>query len=612
MVYQSLGFQQFTENAIKVGSVVADNLTTIEFGMSPWIPFSENYAMMHENLGTAFHIKPSEGEKKATWMAKTDALSLELQNRKNAENFDGLGESVNLIQGDLKRESASISKYLSQLFSTEGISAKFEKDVKGEIEDQAIAQMMLDTLTEGDWRDPNVVTNVKKLESTIGPSNKTFDMWANTEAQRQELEYHLHAMARLIGPKGPAFVKNISFGETTNMVTKKYFQTQMKGMDKSADQIAKSWKTAVDRSMANLKKKWNLIGTDLTNVVNSAGKELGKGSGHESGPEDVDYFARQIVNRMQEIQNNEATAGEDVGYFFHAPTSKDTAGYVTIRPFFKPSPGGGAPTLVKIEHDTAVIQLTHPDLRGVDGVKIDEDILRKFGSLSYFSSHYSMILQDALQMGFLDKASAIAASNQIKQFAANDLALSTGRGEMLGSTLETEVNVAMGNTVGGMGVVTATETLSSMEAANSLQKQFKAFFGAKEVSKWLEAFYQHASRKSNDITRLWASKLKLGDSWKIGGGEKGVFGRPYEDTKGRKLRGVGVPWWYSQGRNPAAFLLFKQTETKSPLKKYFGPEGTHKQYTDPQAAYITQFHGGARKREGSFYRRGEVNEGKFW
>ena len=58
-------------------------------------------------------------------------------------------------------------------------------------------------------------------------------------------------------------------------------------------------------------KKWNLIGTDLTNVVNSAGKELGKGSGHESGPEDVDYFARQIVNRMQEIQNNEATAGED-------------------------------------------------------------------------------------------------------------------------------------------------------------------------------------------------------------------------------------------------------------------------------------------------------------
>ena len=78
-----------------------------------------------------------------------------------------------------------------------------------------------------------------------------------------------------------------------------------------------------------------------------------------------------------------------------------------------------------------------------------------------------MILQDALQMGFLDKASAIAASNQIKQFAANDLALSTGRGEMLGSTLETEVNVAMGNTVGGMGVVTATETLSSMEAANS-------------------------------------------------------------------------------------------------------------------------------------------------
>ena len=49
---------------------------------------------------------------------------------------------------------------------------------------------------------------------------------------------------------------------------------------------------------------------------------------------------------------------------------------------------------------------------------------------------------------------------------------------MLGSTLETEVNVAMGNTVGGMGVVTATETLSSMEAAESLQKQFKAFFGA--------------------------------------------------------------------------------------------------------------------------------------
>ena len=563
--------------------------------------------MMHENLGTAFHIKPSEGEKKAVWMAKTDALSHELQNRNDAPNFSGLGESVSLIQGDLKRESASVSKYLSQLFSTEGISRKFESDVKGEIEDEAIAQMLLNTLTEGEWRDPSVVTNVKKLESTIAPSNKTFDMLAKNEDQKRELEYHLQALARQIGPKGPAFVKNISFGETTNMVTKKFFQAQMRGMNNWADDIAGSWKKAVDESMDQLKKKWNIIGSDLTAAV----AELGKGTEKKSGPEDLEYFARQILNRMQEIQNNEATAGEDLGYFFHAPTSKDTAGYVTIRPFFKPSPDGGAPILVRLEHDSAVISLTHPDLRGVDGVKIDEDILRKFGSLSYFSSHYSMILQDALQMGFLDKASAIAASNQIKQFAANDLALSTGRGEMLGSTLETEVNVAMGNTVGGMGVVTATETLSSMEAAESLQKQFKAFFGGKGVSKWLEAFYQHASRKSNDITRLWASKLGLGESWKLGGGEKGVFGRPYEDTKGRALSGIGVPWWYSQGRNPAAFLLFKQTETKTPLKKYFGPD-SERGLKDPQKHYITQFHGGGRKREGSFYERGNVNVGKFW
>ena len=63
----------------------------------------------------------------------------------------------------------------------------------------------------------------------------------------------------------------------------------------------------------------------------------------------------------------------------------------------------------------------------------------------------------------------------------------------------------MGNTIGGMGVVTATETLSSMEAAESTSKNnLRHFFGGKGVSKWLEAFYQHASRKSNDITRLWA------------------------------------------------------------------------------------------------------------
>ena len=82
IVHKSMGFQEFTESAIKVGSVVAANLTTIEFGMSPWIPFSENYAMIHENLGTAFHIKPSEGAKDAVWMKKTDDLSHELKNRK--------------------------------------------------------------------------------------------------------------------------------------------------------------------------------------------------------------------------------------------------------------------------------------------------------------------------------------------------------------------------------------------------------------------------------------------------------------------------------------------------------------------------------------------------
>ena len=118
IVYDSMGFQKFTEQSIRVGSVVADNLTTIEFGMSPWIPFSENYAMMYENLGTAFHIKPSEGAKDAVWMSKTDDLSSELQNRNVGKQYDGIGGSVETIQGDLKRESASISKYLSQLFST--------------------------------------------------------------------------------------------------------------------------------------------------------------------------------------------------------------------------------------------------------------------------------------------------------------------------------------------------------------------------------------------------------------------------------------------------------------------------------------------------------------
>ena len=261
---------------------------------------------------------------------------------------------MSLIQGDLKRESASVSKYLSQLFSTEGISRKFESDVKGEIEDEAIAQMLLNTLTEGEWKDPAVVTNVKILEKTIAPSNKTFDIWAKDEAQKRELEYQLHAIGALNWTKGPAFVKNISFGETTNMTAKKFFQAEMRQMDNWQDDVAGSWAAIVDKSMKAVQKKWQLIGTDLTAAVN----EIGQGA-KKKGPEDMTYFARQLLNRMQEIQNNEATAGEDLGYFFHAPVSTKSAGYVTIRPFFKPSPDGGAPILVRLEHDSAVIRSRH-------------------------------------------------------------------------------------------------------------------------------------------------------------------------------------------------------------------------------------------------------------
>ena len=581
-VYERLGFQSFKEANVR--DFTQQHFTTIELGFVPWVPFSQNYSMESKWITgvNAFEIRPTEGVRKKPWMKKTQ--------RFEEERGETIGDMTKKAKG-IGSQAALLSMELSKLLEREGIVGKFETKVKEEIETQAISRIMLDTFDEKDWKNPAVDTQIELITELAGPTtwNTTFDMIARDQKSAEAIDYNLHILANRIGANGPAFVKGVKTMETTNMTAKKFIQQKLHAIPKWRDDIHTNWNKAAEKQMTEIIEKWDIIGKDLWTIYNGkdgvkqavadevkeakAAAKLG-GYKYRTGPETLNYAARQLISRFLEIQYTE---GLGEAYIFHAPVSRYAVGYARLEPVFK----DGILTEVKGGPEyTVVIELENAErLKKAYGDKV----FRQIGSLRMYSTHRAMLFDDAITRFKLTDEQAIAFTNEESQATVDQIALMQHRGEMIGSALETQVALTAGGTVAGSGIVTAAEVLSSQKAAETFKQQFREFFKDPKFKSDMSEFYKKAANASNNLTDLWKDNLNLQSKHRLPS-KQGIFGPPFLNPSEAALEGIGIPFWYSQGRDASAFMLFKTKET--PSAAAFKAKGL----IDPRTKYITQFH----------------------
>jgi len=581
-IYERMGFEQFKEQSIR--GFTQEHFTTIEVGFVPWVPFSQNYQMESKWITgvNAFDIHPTEGAKKKPWMKKVQ--------RFEEEKGETVGDMTKKTKG-IGTQAALLSMELSKILEREGIVSKFETTVKEEIETQAVARIMLDTFDEKDWKNPAVDTQIELIDKLVVTGwNNTFDMIARDQKAAEAIDYNLHILANRIGANGPAFVKGVKTIETTNMTAKKFFQSKLHDIPQWQDDVHTNWNKAVETGMNEIIKKWKIIGKDLWPIYDDAKKAVAdakKAAGRgRKGPETLDYAARQMLSRFIEIQHNEAL-GE--AYIYSAPVAKFAIGVARLEPVFKDgilteirsADGGPHTEVIELENAEELVK------------RYGEQIFRQIGSRRLYSSHRAMLFDDAISRFKLSDEQALAFTMEESQATINQLALTSGRVSMAGTALETQVNLAMGNVMGGAGIVTAAEVLSTQEAADSFKQQFREFFKDPKFKSDMSEFYKKAANASNNLTDLWKDNLNLQQKHRLPS-KQGIFGPPFWNPSEAGLEGIGIPFWYSQGRDASAFLLFKIKETRSEAK--FKAKG----FIDPRQKFITQFHGpkgkGYRKR----------------
>jgi hypothetical protein len=515
------------------------------------------------------------------------------------ERGQTIGDMTKQAKG-IGSQAALLSMELSKLLEREGIVGKFETTVKGEIEEQAIARIMLDTFEEKDWKNPAVDTNIQLVTKLMGPTtwNTTFDMIARDQKSADVIDYNLHILANRIGADGPAFVKGVKTIETTNMTAKKFFQTKLHAIPKWQDDIHTNWNKAVEKSMNEIIKEWKIIGKDLWPIYKEAQKAVAKetaeakaaaqlgGYKFRKGPETLAYATRQMLSRFLEIQYTQSL-GE--AYIYSAPVAKYALGLARLEPVFedgilmevRSADGGPHTEVIELQNAEELVE------------KYQDQIFRTVGSRYLYSTHRAMLFDDAITRYKISDEAALAFTMEESQATVDQLALMQHRGEMVGSAIEIQAGMSGAGVVGGATVVTAAEVLSTKEAAETFKQQFREFFKDPKFKSDMSDFYKKAANASNSLTDLWKDNLNLQSKHKLPHAS-GIFGPPFWNPSESGLEGVGIPFWYSQGRDASAFMLFKTKET--PSAATFKAKGL----IDPRTKYITQFHGpkgkGYRKR----------------
>ena len=569
--FSSRGWETFDETPGKHG-VRQNLLTTIEFGLSPFVPMSEQYMMDYGNLpGHGFGIHASDygammPDEKG-WAKRLMKYGLGGATAEAGPGARSLtGDLANTPDTAMKQKAQELSVKITNLLEQENIASTFDSTVRGEVEEQAVASMLrgMEWPSNARWRaggDAVSAITVVNQDDMVKWGGETFDQYGKSEAAAEALEYNLHMLARRLGPD---FVAGVEAMETTNMTTKKYFQVKMK--ESGIKDTALAWEAGVSGAIDDLLsanstsgRMWNYLNDSLEDMYDIIGEQTLE----EKDKENLDYFARQMLSRFAAIESQQF--GD--AYIFHAPVSRFEAGYARIEPVIEDG------FLTDVRWSAGIVGVPK-DAAGNPEEYIMRELKKKGGGMfqqvgtaKSYASNSQILLWDAQTLANIGSNQMATLLGPVYQQTANDLALRSGRTQMVGSSVNTELGVSLGNVVQGMGVAQAVEVLSTTQSARMLEDQIKAFFEDPKITTQFESFYEEAMVASSNVTDKWRNR-RGGGQFTVGGNkEAGIWaneGGPFTDA--RSLVGMGIPFWFLVGRTTTGFEKFKKKQSHSIAK----------------------------------------------
>ena len=593
--YKAFGVASKDVNAL---GQIQTKLTTIEFGFSPFIPFTKQYRMVISegiasgtDFGTGAGGQVSEDIKQEAkeWMMgpghegepKPGKWMDTLEAWKEA-NYD-LETLVNKQPTNMQRERANLlSEYFSKLLESEGITSKYEGTVKGEVMEQSTTDAALNMAkAEGkSWKSdgfqtPNTV--VDKLTKGSGFSDEQIDLTYIDKFQKKILDYSHH---RLAANFGNDTIKGSLGIETTDMGYHKTFQHSLfqkyaRNVTKTAEQVTSSVQDDVDAMLDAM----NAIGGNLENQYEALVKQgqvdkaMMKGAG---AYDPFTYTAAQILDRFRKIEASQHQLEREPlyeNYIYQMPIGGSQSAYITLTPNF--SGTGDDLRITSINVKANVIDFGDaPDwLR--EYFNVPSEAKTMIGLHSNFLL-YDMWKNDVFSREQIEKIARIGSMDAI-----NHLALGIGKaGTLVGTSLETETALFPIEALGKAPVVSTVEILGTKEIAESLQKQVLGHFQGAEsqIADW----YRGAMQESANLTKQWKQNSNSrfdGDFW----------GRPFDTD--RDLSRVGTPFFMTMGRDVQAYKLFRNKIADRSTWERNG-------YFDPQSRVL--YSTGAMKRSDTF------------
>ena len=576
IVHISRGYEQFKEEISeevtqrgKSLGVGQESLTTIEIGLSPFVPFSESFKMESTQL-------PSNGWGVGAEQPQADSDWEDGPLARAAQSPEITDFNVENSPGDKQKEAAdNLARIISYLLYDEGITREANTPVIEEIQNQALAMFVTQESGWGikKWRDQssNIGTIERvQTEQLKALGGETFDMWAKNEAGAAALDMSLNMLHRQTGDA--AFVKDVRALETTTMVGEKWFQQHTPKLTGNIKKDEKAITKAVNKEVQTVLKSFKA----LTKGLLHAHEKTPDPPKSTKGKESQAYFARQLFSRLYEFQHQlmQGDRGKNLGkaYIFAYPVDKWNSAYVRIQPFFK---GKGANAELKSVKVKAKIvggssYKAIAEGKTYDPANPNKSAVFFLSSKVTYAAHTQILIMDLLSTKNFTEAEELQLATRMSQIAADQEVLKSGRGQMISVGLDTEFSVTAGNTVAQAIAVEGAEIMGKADAAKELHNQVKFILGEAKgkLAPEIERFYEQAMIESNKVTDSW-----IEDTWKLRLSDKpkGPYARAAEGTKGlftdeKMMAGIGIPFWFTIGRDPSGYQKYKLRQTHEGLK----------------------------------------------
>jgi len=566
---------------------------TIEFGFSPFVPFSEVFKMIlgggkggESDFQVYAQSVPDQQVMTDDWQAIYDAY--------NKGGRDTLKDLDNIPTTQIQAKAEEMTKELAALLQGKSpIYSKYDTKEKAELEDMIAIEWLMDPNNDMGWEgDTWKVKGVHAPDRVLGiqvqsSSKETIDMMATTAAKQKQLEFVIHRIAANV-EGGVGFVKDAEGAEVTKMIHKKYTQKLFNEVTGIED-INARWNKVGEDLQKNMRKMFDIAFKVSDNIVELskkgrvkvfAGRPGVSKKDDAQGYDTAEYMAMQMIDRFAEIAKRTKKnlgvylwqeplvikVGSAVGSGVEAAADRPGVHsiryvvglarfQVTLKRVGKKDSEGIKMSNLAVE--TRTVDLSEKiEAAGFTDVAeflkyLDAASDVGYGTLSQF------LIVDNMRSQNLGKAALIEGANALGIGLGKWASVTGQKGELLGSSFRYQVdNIARG-AVGGAGSVEAVQVLTSAEVAKRLKGKFEAFFESKEMKGKFEAFYKKARTQANEVTDDWKTKVGV-DNMQLSDAEN-VWAKDLYPEGGGGITGakMGLPWFFYSGQDPQGYLRFK-------------------------------------------------------